>query len=230
MPKRASGSKFADAGARRCGPRQAEREGVARANSRARQSEIGARAMGQPRQKKARPDIGEKADADFRHGEGEMIARDKPGAMRGDADAAAHHNAVDQRDIGLGVSLDAAVQLVFLAPEGQLRGMVASPALLIEPANVAARAKGPPTGARHDDSRDGIVALPGVERRGNGAHHAQIERVEGLGPVEDDRSGAAASFDPNLGLAHRFSSTGREIIKGRRRFSLPPAGRERTQA
>ena len=86
---------------------------------------------------------------------------------------AAHHDAVDQRDIGLGIALDAAVQLVFLAPERQLRGVVASPALFVDQSDVAAGAEGAPARARDDHARDALVALERIERLGDHAHHRQ---------------------------------------------------------
>ena len=84
--------------------------------------------------------------------------------MRGEADAAAHHDAVDRRDIGLGIALDAPVQPIFLAPEGELGVMVAGPAVLVEAPDVPARAEGAPPGPTDHHAGDGVVALPGVER------------------------------------------------------------------
>ena len=129
------------------GLRQPEREGVAGARPGPRHRQIDARAMGKPRQQIARADIGKEPDADLGHGEGEAFPSDQMRAMRRNADAAAHDNAVDQRDIGLGIALDAAVEQIFLAPEGQLRGMIARPALIVEKADVAAGAEGAPARA-----------------------------------------------------------------------------------
>ncbi len=74
-----------------------------------------------------RPDIREEADADLGHREEVAVARNAVAAMQGDADAAAHDDAVDQRDIGLRIALDAGVEDVFLAPEGEHFVMAARP-------------------------------------------------------------------------------------------------------
>ena len=60
----------------------------------------------QPRQKPGRADIREKSDPDLRHGEAEAVAGDPVRAMDREPDAAAHHDPVDDRDIGLAIALD----------------------------------------------------------------------------------------------------------------------------
>ena len=65
------------------------------------QRAIGADLARQPRQEPGGADIGKEADADLRHGEHEPIAGDAMRAVHRDADAAAHHDAVDQRHVGL---------------------------------------------------------------------------------------------------------------------------------
>src|SRR5579863_9855649 len=106
--------------------------------------------------------------------------------MCGKADAAAHDDAVDERDIGLRIALDAAVEDVFLAPEGELGGVIAGPALFVEKADVAARAKGAPARAGHDHADDAIIFLELIERRGDRANHPEVERVQRLWPIERD--------------------------------------------
>ena len=85
--------------------------------------------------------------------------------------------------------------------------------------------KARPPAPRDDHARDRGIALPIVERRGDGAHHAEVQRIEGLGPVEREKARAAASFHQNLGLAHRFSWIGDGAI--RRRAQASGAGRSR---
>ena len=58
-------------------------------------------ALGQARQRVGRADVGEEADADLGHGEKVAIAGDAVAAVQRDADAAAHDDAVDERDVGL---------------------------------------------------------------------------------------------------------------------------------
>ena len=54
----------------------------------------------------AAADIREEADADLRHGELRVLGHHAVRAVKGDADAAAHDDAVDQRDIGFPEPLD----------------------------------------------------------------------------------------------------------------------------
>ena len=70
-------------------------------------------------EKPGRADIGKKADADLRHGEQITVAGDAMRAVHRNADASTHADAVDQRDIGLGIVLDQGVEDVFLAEERQ---------------------------------------------------------------------------------------------------------------
>ncbi len=78
-----------------------EGERVAAADARAGQGEICAEAPRQARQEKGRADIGEKADARLRHGEIERLAGNAMRRMNGEAGAAAHDDALGQRDDGL---------------------------------------------------------------------------------------------------------------------------------
>ena len=64
------------------------------------------------------------------------------GAMDRDANAPAHHKAVEQGHIGLGVAGDALVQAIFVAVEIELFGEAPGHAKLVQKADVAARAKG----------------------------------------------------------------------------------------
>ncbi len=130
-----------EGGARNEGVRQAERERVAGVGAKPGQGKIDARMMGEPGQEKRSPDVGEKADADLRHGENEAFARDAMRRVDRDADAPAHHDAVDQRDDGLRIGPDAPVELIFLAPERELLRVVAGAAELVEMTDVAAGAE-----------------------------------------------------------------------------------------
>ena len=92
-----------ESGARNEGVRKTECERIARVGAKPGQREIDARMTREARQKIRSAHVGEKADADLRHGESEPFSRD---AMRGidrDADAPTHDDAVDQRDDGLGI-------------------------------------------------------------------------------------------------------------------------------
>ena len=109
-----------------------------RAEALAGQRAIGAELARHARQKPGGADIGKKADADLRHGELEAVAGDAMRAVHRHADAAAHHDAVDQRDVGLAVILDRGVERIFVAPELQRLVVLAGAAEIVERADVAA--------------------------------------------------------------------------------------------
>ena len=117
-------------------------ERVGDAEALAGQPAIGADLARQARQEPGGADIGEKADADFRHGELEAVAGNAMRAVHRHADAAAHDDAVDQRHIGLAESLDRGVERIFLAAEVQRLLVPAGAAQIVERANVAAGGEG----------------------------------------------------------------------------------------
>ena len=82
---------------------------VGRVEALAGQRAIGAELARQPRQEPGRADVGKEADADLGHGEGESVAGNAMRAVHRDADAAAHDDAVDQRDVGFAIALDVAL-------------------------------------------------------------------------------------------------------------------------
>jgi hypothetical protein len=121
-----------------------------------------------------------------------------------DADAAAHHDAVDERHIGLRVALDERVERVFLAPELHRAVDAAGLAEIVERADVAAGRECPLAGCGDHDASDRRVARPGGKLRGERAHHAVGDRVERLRPVERDDAGRAAALEQDFGLgSHR---------------------------
>ena len=62
-------------------------------------------------------DVGKQADASFRHGEGGALGDDPVRTVHRNADAAAHHDAVDQGDVGLREMVDRRIQAVFIPVE-----------------------------------------------------------------------------------------------------------------
>jgi hypothetical protein len=102
----------------------------------------------------------------------------------GEADAAAHRDAVGERDDRLGVLGDAGVEGVLGAEE--LCRVVGSSAddLVVEAAHVAARAQAALARAVEHHDLDVGVALPLVERRSKRLDHVEVERIDRLGAVE----------------------------------------------
>src|SRR5271154_440604 len=141
--------------------------------------------MGKPWQQPGRPDIGEETDADLRHREYASLARHAMRSVQPVPDSAAHDEPIDQCDIRLRKPLDALVEDIFLAPEGQLRRMVAGSTLLVELADVAPRAKRTTAGG-DDDARNGRVAFEVIQRTRDRANHSQGQRVERAWTIEDN--------------------------------------------
>ena len=120
---------------------QARPQRIAIADAVSGQAEIHAEAAAEVGQQMAAADVGEKADADFRHGEYGVFGQHPVRAVEGDADAAAHDDAVDQRDIGLRVGAIVGIEAVFVGEEIDRRR--AAPAGLVDVQDVAAGGEGP---------------------------------------------------------------------------------------
>ena len=121
---------------------------------------IGAELARHARQKPGGADVGKKADADFRHGESEIVARDAVRAMHRNADAAAHDDAVDRAPHRACGRLDPGVESVFLAQERQRLVVPPRAAEIVERADIAAGGEGAPAARGDDDPRDRGIVLP----------------------------------------------------------------------
>ena len=150
-------------GARNKGLSKTQRQSVARIGAQAGQREIDARAKRKTRQKPGRADVGKKADADLRHREDETLAGHRMRGVHRETNAPAHDDAVHQGDDRFRIGLDPPIELIFLAPEGQLGVMIARAAEVVEAPDVSAGAKGPLARPEEDDPVDGAVPLPFVE-------------------------------------------------------------------
>jgi hypothetical protein len=159
----------------------------------------------------AAADVGEEADADLRHGEQRVLRHDPVRAVEGNANAAAHDDAVDQRDVRLGKACDPGVQPVLVGEEPDRR--VAGQAGLVDIEDIAARRERPALAA-DDDQRDARVALPGVERGVERTHHAVSHRVERLRPRHRDDAGRADSFEADLVAAAEIDVHSSSTVAG----------------
>src|SRR6218665_1261467 len=83
----------------------------------ARERGISADLTRKTRQRVGAADIGKEADAHLGHRESISVARYAMRAVDRDADATAHHDAIDQRNIRLAIALDLGVEYIFLAEE-----------------------------------------------------------------------------------------------------------------
>ena len=117
-------------------------------------------------------------------------------------------NAVDERDIGLGVALDQRVEHVFLAIEGE-KARIARPAPVVQSADVAAGAEGAFAGRADENTLDRRVGGPRVQRACQGANHVEGDRVQGLRAVEGDDARPAPGLEQHLLHAALSPSIGR---------------------
>src|SRR3954453_18376569 len=128
--------------------------------------------------------------------------------MRRESDAAAHHNAVHEGDIGFREFLDPGVEDVLFSPQN-LAEIAVDLRALPERANVAAGTQAALAGTFQHDHGNGWISLKTVERLIDVAKHLQRHGVDRLGAVEPDNAGRA--FDPRdqvalLRSAHRAPS------------------------
>src|SRR5919107_2654670 len=126
---------------------ESERQGVCGARPLACQREIKAGLARKARQGVGCANIRKEADSDLRHREHVAVARNAMASVQRHPDPTAHDDAVDQRDIGLRIALDADVKGVLLAPEHKRFVIPPGPAKIVEISNVASGTEGPSTRA-----------------------------------------------------------------------------------
>ena len=126
-----------------------------------------------------------------------------------DAHAAAHDDAIHERDIGLAQRVNQVVERIFLGEE-IFKFRVALAARSMQKANVTACAEGTENAIlvtaanRHRQNR--VVFLPVQQRCQQGAHHSQRQRIERPGAVERNHAQLAAHFGNHI---RRIGALGR---------------------
>ncbi len=187
---------------------EAAQERVTGADLGAGQGQVRAQFAGDECEQVRTADVRDESDAGLRHRDAGAFGDDTRVRMSRHPDASAHHEAVHQGDVRLGVTGDPSVEPVLVAPEGGCGGAVTGRHVVVDGADVAARAQAARTGPADDDGLDGVVVLPRGERRVDTADHVMGEGVESLRAVERDVCGA--SFDVQqdgfLGAGHRNAS------------------------
>ena len=200
-------------------------DGVGRGRARAGQRQIGSGKSRRARQQKAGADVGKIADRDFRHGDRRALGDDAVRRMRRQPDAAAHDDAVHQRDHRLAIARDQNIQFVFSRPEFFREFIVARLRRIIKRADIAAGGKSSPAGAVEQDGADGRIVRPGAQQRRHGGNHVERDGVERLRPVERDAAQRAVGADDDVAvlkklLGHRPTRLRATI---RRMISLVPS-------
>ena len=184
---------------------EAGADGVARPHAVAGEAEVFAEPAGSGGEDRGGADVGDEADGAFGHRDPGRRTDDAVAAMAGDADAAAHDEALHQGDAGLGVARHPGVHPVLVGPEARPRGEVAAAAAGIDLGDVAAGAEGARALGVDEDEGDGIVALPRGQRRIDVADHGVGEGVERLRAGEGDAAGAPLGAD--VQVAHAVSAS-----------------------
>ena len=185
--------------------REPQIERVRRADARPGEAEIEPRLAAQPRQEPGRADVREEPDPGLRHREQGALRHDAMRAVDRDADSAAHHHAVDQRDIGLGIAENQRVEPVLLGVEDHGEAALRIRPPVVEQADVAARTERHaailPRGAPDDHGGDRRIAGPFPELRVESDDHGLGQRVERAWPVQRDAADPADPLQNDL-VAH----------------------------
>ena len=215
--------KFGKARRRHAMRGERRRDAVGSAEPLAGQRAIGAELARHPRQEPGRADIGKKADADLGHREQVAVAGDAMRAVHREADAAAHHDAVDQRDIGFGIALDEGVERVLLAPERQHLVVAGRRARdrkargCRRPPRTRARRRRKARSASPPDRPP--IALSCARER---PHHTERHGIERLRPVQGDEARGAAPLEQDF----RVGRSSRQSYRGPQPVATPDLANE----
>jgi hypothetical protein len=117
--------------------------------------------------------------------------------VHADTDAAAHHDAVHQRDVRLGIAGDVAIHDVLVVPELSGFGAVGSGAA-VDRDDVAARAQPAPACACEHHGADVVVVLPVPQHRLDGVDHRMSQRIDRLRPVQNQKTDAVVGAGQDL--------------------------------
>ena len=157
--------------------------------------EPGAYAPRQAREIPAAPHIGKQADAGFGHGKGRAFGGDTVARRQGQADAAAHDDAVHEGDDRLAVFEHLVVELVFVVKEFTAAFTAVVERRIAQEIDVPARAEAAPFGVVENDGLHGFVIRPVSQRRADCMAHVERQRMQRLGPVKRDMAHPAMAVD-----------------------------------
>ena len=186
--------------------RQVQRNRVARVNHVARQAQPFPGAARAAAEEITTAHIREQANGRFRHGHLRALGHDARARPLADAHAAAHHDAVHESDIGLGIVVNQMIERVLFGEEVfELR--IAGAAGLVQKADVttrAQRAKHAFLVAAAQGHRQHLgVVLPLQQCGHQVAHHLQRQRIERTGAVQGDAAYAAPHFSQHQRICLR---------------------------
>src|SRR5271166_2824889 len=104
--------------------------------------------------------------------------------MHRDADAAPHHDAVEQRDVRLRVALDDAIERILFAPVNQRIALTAGLAEIVNLAQVASGGECTPARTSYNDTGNGGIVAPQIELFAQRTHHDKSYSIKRLRTVE----------------------------------------------
>jgi hypothetical protein len=161
-------------------------------------------------QQKRHANVGEEADADFRHCYRRAIGGDTVGGMGREAHATAHRQSVDQSDDWFRIARDQYVEAVFRRPEF-FRKVVTGLRRVVERTDVAAGGESAVPCAVDKHRADRGIVRPFPHERRHGRCHVERDRVQRLRPIERDPPQRTQLTDNNVAvmnqlLAHRPTS------------------------
>src|SRR5262245_5014803 len=125
--------------------------------------------------------------------------------VRRKSNAAAHHYAVHEGDVGFWEFLDAGVEDVFLAPQ-YLAEVAFDLRALPERTDIAAGAEPALARAFQQDDRDLRIGLEAIQRPVDVAEHLQRYRIDRLRAIEPDHAGRALAPRDQVRLGARNGS------------------------
>ena len=154
------------------------------------------------RQIPAAADIREQADAGFGHGKAGIFGRDAIFGRLRDADAAAHGDAVHERDHWLRIFEQQMIELIFLIEK--LAPLFAiGHAGFAQHGDISAGAKAAALAMVDDHRLDFVIVAPGEQCVNHPETHIEIERMDDLGPVQADMANPPGFSDDEI-FCHKF--------------------------
>ena len=160
----------------------------------------------------AATDIRKQADPCFGHGEARVLGRDAIFARHGDADAAAHGDAVHEGHDRLFIFEHLVVELVFVVKEFPAAFAAVVERRIAQEIDVPARAEAAPFGVVENDGLHGFVIRPVSQRRADCMAHVERQCMQRLGAVERKMAGVAVDMNVYV-FGHCLSISRPTIIR-----------------
>ena len=170
-------------------------QAVAPADTIAGQRQIIAEIVMQMRQKRAAANIGEETYAGFRHRKQGIFRHDAVRSMDGNSRTAAHHNAIEERDIRFWKTANTCIETIFVAKK--FIGRRSGPTGFIGCNHIAACTEGAPL-TFENDTGDSRIIFPCLQCTVERQNHIMRKRIEGTGPRELHEPRLSPAFEADF--------------------------------